>query len=92
MSNATDVVLAGDSAGGMGVWLNLRFVKEQFRASTTVAGAPIAVSLLRIVLKRLLPTLSGHAGVLLFCAPVHWAGSNKVVLGKFRKERVAGSH
>lgn len=46
MANATDVILAGDSAGGMGVWLNLRFVKEQFPSTTMVAGAPVAVRIL----------------------------------------------
>lgn len=42
LGSASEVILAGDSAGGMGVWVNLRFVAEALPGAL-VGGAPIAV-------------------------------------------------
>eukprot|EP01065_Artemidia_motanka_P029424 TRINITY_DN35539_c0_g1_i1.p2 TRINITY_DN35539_c0_g1~~TRINITY_DN35539_c0_g1_i1.p2 ORF type:complete len:367 (+),score=108.38 TRINITY_DN35539_c0_g1_i1:102-1202(+) len=41
LGNATDVVLSGASAGGIGVWINLDWMQKELPAATVV-GAPIA--------------------------------------------------
>jgi O-palmitoleoyl-L-serine hydrolase len=45
LSNATDVILSGDSAGGIGVWMNIDYLQERLIAinpTIRVVGAPIA--------------------------------------------------
>lgn len=41
LGKASDVILSGDSAGGIGVWPNLDWLAEQLPAARVV-GAPIA--------------------------------------------------
>jgi hypothetical protein len=91
MANATDVMLAGDSAGGMGVWLNLRFVKQQFSASTTVVGAPIAVSAATSfctgqVAATYFETHLVPQGFYFFVDPYRGPGATKSFLADFSKE------
>ena len=45
LGSATDIVLSGDSAGGIGVWMNVDYLAvkiHEINANTRVVGAPIA--------------------------------------------------
>lgn len=45
LGSATDVILSGDSAGGIGVWMNLDYLKDRLtklNPTARVVGAPIA--------------------------------------------------
>ena len=43
LGKATDIILTGGSAGGIGVWINVDFLAQRF-PSAQVAAVPIAVS------------------------------------------------
>lgn len=42
LGGATDVILTGASAGGIGVWINAGYLKEQLGSSARLALAPVA--------------------------------------------------